>query len=276
VFTGVDIGLRSTALLLGGTERPVKGGKLQDQEGVGRRFADLGLTLGKDLWGGFRSELEANLQYDRFSLAREEKYRSPGFELPPSGLTKVLFAKGSWQSRGFQLRANFGLGQRPEGAYGTPEAPRRVPEDGAFRRWGGSLGYDRQLGSGTWLHGEGGFASGRAFDRFNAIDLGGLGGTVRIAGIRSGAVAADRLSFAKAGVVLPSGPGLRLTLTLDHARIRSLDDQQSYRFTGLGVVGDIPGFWWFTAVRVDLGAGLQSDVPGLKTVNGWVALLRVF
>jgi len=46
--------------------------------------------------------------------------------------------------------------------------------------------------------------------------------------------------------------------------------------SGLGLTGDLPGFWWFTSVRVDLGAGLQSDIAGVKTVNGYVALLRVF
>jgi hypothetical protein len=275
-FGGMDLGLRSTALFFSGTERPVERGKLADKDGVGRRFANLGTTLGRDLGAGFRAELEGGLLYDRYALAREEKYRTPGFELPPSGLTRTMTVEGSWQARGFQIRAYHGWGQRPDGAYGTAAQPQEVPEGGAFRRWGGSLGYDRKLSSGAWLHGEGGFAAGRAFDRFNALDIGGLGGTVRIAGIRSGAVAADRLSFAKAGVVLPSGPGLRLSLTLDHARVRALDDQKDYRFTGLGVAGDLPGFWWFTTVRVDLGAGLKSDIPGLRTVNGWVALLKVF
>jgi hypothetical protein len=275
-FAGVDVGFRSTALFLAGTERPVRQGRLLDKDGVGRRFVNLGVTFGRDLGAGFRTELEAGGHYDRFSLAREEKYRTPGFELPPSGLTRTLFAEASWQARGFQLRAYHGWGRRPEGSFGTAAEPQRIPEDGAFRRWGGSLGYDRQTGAGIWLHGEGGFASGRAFDRFNALDLGGLGGTVRIAGIRSGAIAADRLGYAKAGLVLPSGPGLRLSLTLDHAKIRSLDDQKDYRFTGLGVAGDLPGFWWFTTVRIDLGAGLHSDIPGLRTVNGWIALLKVF
>ena len=73
-----------------------------------------------------------------------------------------------------------------------------------------------------------------------------------------------------------SGPRLRLTLTLDHARARSLQDGETYGFTGLGAAGDLPGFWVFTALRVDLGVGLQSDIPGLRTVNGYVALLRVF
>lgn len=273
---GVDLGARSTALFLAGTERPVEQGKLQDKDGVGRRFANLEVTAGRDLGRGFRAEVEVQAQYDRFALAREDKYRTAGFELPPSGLTRALLAEASWQARGFQVKAYHGWGRRPDGVYGTAKEPQRIPEDGAFRRWGGSLGFDRQLASGAWLHGEGGLATGRAFDRFNALDLGGLGGTVRIAGIRSGAVAADRLGYAKAGVVLPSGPGLRLTLTLDHAQVRALDDRKDYRFTGLGVAGDLPGFWWFTTVRVDLGAGLHSDIPGLKTVNGWVALLRVF
>lgn len=272
---GFDFGARSTALLLAGTERPVRDGRLQDKDGVGRRFADLALSLGRDLGAGFRAELEARSQYERYSLAREEKYRTPGFELPPSGLTSTLFAEASWQARGFQVRGFHGWGRRPDGVYGTATSPQRVPDGGAFRRWGGSLGFDRQAG-GTWLHGEGGLLAGRGFDRFQAFDVGGLGGTVRIAGIRSGSVAADRLAYAKAGVALPSGPGLRLSFTLDHAQVRALDDRKDYRFTGLGVAGDIPGFWWFTTIRIDLGAGLHSDIPGLRTVNGWIALLRVF
>lgn len=276
VLGAFDVRGRATALLLPATERPVKGGELQDRDGVGRRFGNLSLALGRDLGLGFRLEAEGRLHYDRYGLAREEKYRTPGFELPPSGLTRALAAQASWQPGRFQVRSEYAWGQRPEGQYGTAADPQRVPDGGGFRRWGGSLGYDQPLEGGWWLHGEGGTASGRGFDRFSALDAGGLGGAVRVAGIRSGAVAADRLSYARAGLVLPSGPGLRLTFSLDHAWVRSLDDRQTYGLSGLGIAGDLPGFGWFTTVRVDLGIGLQSDIPGLKTVNGWVALLRVF
>ena len=96
------------------------------------------------------------------------------------------------------------------------------------------------------------------------------------AGYNTTLAPADRLNYAKAGVVLPSGPGLRLSFTLDHAQVRSLDDQKQYGCSGLGIAGDLPGFWWFTTLRVDLGVGLQSDIAGVKGVNGYVALLRVF
>jgi hypothetical protein len=276
IFGGFDFRGRAMALLLPSTERPVKMGQLLDRDGVGRRFANLSLALGRDLGMGFRMEFEGGAQYDRFSLAREEKYRTPDFKLPESGITRWLVTEGSWQAGGFQLRSQYGWGRRPSGDYGTPAHPQRIPEDGALRRWGGSVGYDRQMDAGWWIHGEGGVFSGRGFDRFDALDVGGLGGTVRVAGIRSGAVAADHLTYAKAGVVLPSGPGLRLSFTFDHARVRSLDDQQQYGLSGLGIAGDLPGFWWFTTLRVDLGVGLKSDIPGLRTVNGWIALLRVF
>ena len=138
------------------------------------------------------------------------------------------------------------------------------------------MSYDFQLDSGAWLHGEAGWASGSGFDRFKALSIGGVGGDVRIAGIRSNAITADRLSYAKAGMVFPSGPSMRLTLSLDQAEVRSLDNQKTYGFTGLGVAGDLPGFGWFTTVRVDLGAGLLSDLSGARSVNGFVAFLRVF
>jgi hypothetical protein len=270
-----DVSANATALLLKGTERPVLNGKLSDQDGVGRRFGMAGVELGRDLGAGFRLEGRGDFEYDNYSEG-DTKYRTPGYALPPSGLTRVGTLQGSWLFRGFQVRGFHGWGQRPEGAYGTVANPQAVPEGGAFRRWGGSLGLDRELQPGVWFHGEAGWAGGRAFDRFKALDVGGMGGAVRIAGIRANAISADQVSYAKTGLTIPTGPTLRLSLRLEHARARSLDDQKTYGVTGLGIAGDLPGFWVFTTVRLDLGLGLQSDIAGVKAVNGYVALLRVF
>ena len=274
-FGSFDFGANATAFLLKGTERPVANGKLLDRDGVGRRFGRLGLELGHDLGLGFRLEGRTDFAYDAFSEG-DSKYRTPGFALPPSGLTRTGTLQASWLFRGLQVRAYEGWGRRPEGTYGTAANLQSVPEDGAFRRWGGSLGLDRELTLGLWFHGEAGWAEGHAFDRFNALDVGGMGGTVRIAGIRANAVAADQLAYAKTSLAIPTGPKLRLSLSLEHARARSLDDGKTYGMSGLGISGDLPGFWWFTAVRVDLGIGLQSDIAGVKAANGYVALLRVF
>ena len=270
-----DVSADATAMLLKGTERPVENGRLSDQDGVGRRFGKFGLELGRDLGLGFRLEGRGDFEYDDFGEG-DIKYRTPGYQLPPSGLTRTGTLQGSWLFRGFQLRAYHGWGKRPEGTYGLASAPQEVPEGGDFRRWGGSLGLDREVVPGFWLHGEAGWASGRAFDRFKALDVGGLGGVVRIAGIRSNAITADRLVYGKTSLAIPTGPNLRLSLSLEYARARSLDDQKTYGMSGVGITGDLPGFWLFTAVRVDLGVGVQSDIAGVRTVNGYVALLRVF
>ena len=270
-----DVSANATALLLKGTERPVLNGKLADKDGVGRRFGMVGLELGRDLGAGFRLEGRGDFEYDDYSEG-DTKYRTPGYALPPSGLTRVGTLQGSWLFRGFQVRAFHGWGRRPEGTYGTVGNPQVVPEAGDFRRWGGSLGLDRELQPGFWFHGEAGWAGGRAFDRFKALDVGGMGGAVRIAGIRAHAISADQVTYAKTGLAIPTGPTLRLSLSLEHARARSLDDQKTYGVTGVGITGDLPGFWWFTSVRVDLGVGVQSDIAGVKAVNGYVALLRVF
>ena len=270
-----DVGANATVLLLKGTERPVQNGSLSNKDGVGRRFGMLGLELGHDLGLGFRLEGRGDFEYDAYSDG-DIKYRTPGYALPPSGLTRIGTLQGSWLFRGFQLRAFHGWGKRPEGSYGTAANPQVVPENGDFRRWGGSLGLDREAVPGFWFHGEAGWVGGRAFDRFKALDVGGMGGAVRIAGIRSNAIAADQVTYAKTGLTIPTGPTLRLSLSLEHARARSLDDGKTYGVSGVGISGDLPGFWWFTAVRVDLGVGVQSDIVGVKSVNGYVALLRVF
>ncbi len=272
---GFDVSANATALLLKGTERPVVKGGLSDKDGVGRRFGMAGLELGHDLGAGFRLEGRGDFEYDDYGLG-DSKYRTPGYALPPSGLTRIATLQGSWLFRGFQVRAYHGWGRRPDGTYGTVLNSQSVPDGGDFRRWGGSFSLDREVQPGFWFHGEAGWAGGQAFDRFKALDVGGLGGAVRIAGIRSNSIAADQVTYAKTGLTIPTGPALRLALSLEHARARSLDDQQTYGVTGLGITGDLPGFWWFTSVRVDLGVGLQSDIAGVKGVNGYVALLRVF
>jgi hypothetical protein len=273
---GFDLNAGLQAMLLPGTERPVRDGHLQDKEGVARRFGTLDLGLGRDLGAGFRLDLGARVRGDRYSLPWEKDYRTPGYVLPPSGFTRELRGGLSWLHRGFTLEGHYGAGRRPQGVYGAPEALQEVPDQGQFRRWGGRAGYDYRLETGAWLHGEGGLEGGKGFDRFQALDMGGTGGDVRVAGIRSHAIAADQLRFLKAGLVLPSGRNLRLTLTLDQAWLRSLDNQKTYAFTGLGAAGDLPGFGWFTSVRLDLGLGLYSTMPGVRSFNGYVALLRVF
>ncbi len=270
-----DVSANAAALLLNSTERPVVNGRLSDRDGVGRRFGMAGVELGHDLGLGFRLEGRVDFAYDAFSEG-DSKYRTPGYVLPPSGLTRVGTLQASWLFRGFQLRGFHGWGKRPEGTYGLASNPQVVPEGGDFRRYGGSLGLDREVTPGFWFHGEAGWVGGHAFDRFNALDVGGFGGVVRIAGIRSHAIAADQVAYAKTGLAIPTGPSLRLAVSLEHARARSLDDGKTYGLSGVGLTGHLPGFWWFTAVRVDLGVGVQSDIAGVKAVTGFVALLRVF
>lgn len=270
---GLDLNMNAAMMLLSGDERPVKDGRLLEKDAVGRRFGVLSLEAGRDLGRGFRAELQGRFEYDRYGEARE--YRTDGFILPPSGWTQELRGELSWLWRGFQARGHYGKGSRPEGEYGAPGELQSIADAGAFRRWGGSLGLDRQLSPGLWFSAQVGVSSGSGFDRFNALEVGGLGGGA-VAGIRSHALAADRLGSAKVNLTFPSGPNLRLTVGLEHAQARGLDDGRTYRFSGASATGDLPGFGWFTACRVNLGVGLTSDVPGVRTVNGMFTVLRVF
>jgi hypothetical protein len=274
VGAGFDLSAQAQFGVLPSTQRPVRNGRLVDGEGVGVSSGTLALGLAHDLGAGFLLGGRADLEYDHYRKPLKDDNWTPGFILPPSGWNRQLTGELSWLHKGFRLAGSYGEGRRPEGIYGMPSAFQHTTP--TYRRWGGSAGYDFQVGQGSWLHGEVGYLGGEGFDRFQSLDLGGLGGNVRVAGIRTNAVVADQLSYAKAGVVLPTGPRLRLTVTLDQAWFRALDDRKTYDLTGLGVAGDLPGFWWFTTVRVDLGVGLASSMPGVRSFNGFVALLRVF
>lgn len=268
---GFGLNLDSALLLYPAGERPVINGKLSDKDEVARRFGTLNLNLGHDLGKGFRFEAMARFEYDHYSETKDDAAKTPGFALPPSGLTKELRGELGWLYRGFQVQGFYGKGQRPEGIYGTPDNPQSVPLEGRFTRWGGNVSYDHQLKNGLWLHGSGGVVGGDGFDRFKSLNLNGI-----VSGMRSNSITADHVVYARLGAVLPAGPNLRLSVYLDHGEARSLDDQKTYGLTGLGIAGDLPGFWWFTALRLDLGIGLKSDIAGVKTVNGFIALLRVF
>lgn len=258
------------------TDRPTKDGKLLDKDGVARQSGQVSVNVGRDLGLGFRARIQGRGVYNRYSDAKEEKYRTPGFVIPPSGMTMGLSGELTWMRSGFQLRGNYGEGKRPDGAFGPPDDVRPIADGGRYKVWGARAAYDLRLKSIAWIRGEIGLEGGRGFDRFLSMDIGGMGGSGSVAGIRNNALATDRIQYASLGYVFPASPMFRISCNIDHARAKSMDDQKTYRFTGLGLAGDIPGFWWFTTIRADIGIGLQSDIPKTKTVNGFIALLRVF
>ncbi|MBI3129936.1 MAG: hypothetical protein HYZ13_01125 [Acidobacteria bacterium] len=273
---GLDASFSGTALFLKSDERPVKDGKLLNQDAVGHLFGNFRTGLSRELGAGFHLEADAIFDYDKYSRPRDEKYETPGYLLPPSGWTREGRLSASWLGAGFQLRGYHGWGRRPEGTFGAPTELHAIPEGGRFTRWGGTMGQSVELGTRTWLKLQAGLDGGRNFDRFNSLQVGGAFGGGAVSGIRANALAADRILRGAADIAVPTGPRIRLTLGLQYARARSLDDQKYYSFSGLKVGGDLPGWGWFTTFRVDLGIGLQSDIPGVKTVNGYIAALRLF
>ena len=273
---GFDLGVSASGGLLAFTDRPAKDGNLLDKDGVARQSGQISIGVGRDLGLGFRARLQGRGIYNRYSDAKEEEYRTPGYVIPPSGMTLGLSGELTWLRSGFQLRGNYGEGKRPNGAFGPPDDVRPLANDGRYKTWGALAACDLRLNSFAWIHGEVGVDGGSGFDRFLSLGLGGMGGIGRVAGIRGGAVETDKIQYASIGYIFPASQMLRFSCSIDHARARSMDDQKTYGFTGLGIAGDIPGFWWFTTIRADIGIGLQSDIPGLKSVNGFIALLRVF
>lgn len=263
-----DFSAKATAMLWPIPERPVANGQLSGRDAVDRSFLKTSFTLGRDLGAGFRFEGSGLFDYNRFRRTKDEDHETPGYAVPPSGWQRGWQGTLGWQFRGFQVKGLYGGGSRPEGTYGTGQA---IPEEGRFRYWGGSLGFDHRLESNWMLHVEVGHIAGWGFDRFLQ-----LGGEARVEGVNTAAVPSDRTAYGKVAVGLPASRFLRLTVAVDHARLRAVDNGETYGFTGLGIAGDVPGFGWFTTIRMNLGVGLQSDIDGLKGVQGYLALLRVF
>ncbi|WLT30632.1 hypothetical protein [Geothrix sp. PMB-07] len=270
-FLGLDFSASGALSIFGGTDRPVKDGKQLDKDGVQRRSQNLELGLGRDLGAGFRLDLKGQFQHNAFSDPKEDKYKTPGFLNPPSGWTRLGGAGLTWQFEGFHLQGTYLKGLRPDGSYGAPGDVQAVPDQGRLVRWDTGAMFDHELAKGVWFTANVGHAGGEGFDRFQPLSFDG-----RVSGIKPYAVVADRMTYGGFNIAFPTGPNLRLTLGLDHGQAHSLTDQKTYGFTGLKVAGDLPGFWWFTTIRVDLGAGLQSDVKGVKTVNGMISFLHLF
>ena len=267
---GFDFHVGTELTALGGTERPVVNGVLQDRDGVKRRTQSLNLDLARELGAGFRLTLASRFAYDQFSDPKEDKYKTPGFLNPASGLNSFGQGQLTWQRAGWSVRSYYGQGRRPDGLWGAPSALQTTPDQGRYSRWGGAVAYDVDLGGGVWLQTTLGEATGKGFDRFQAIAFDGM-----VSGIKSHAIVADQLSYAALRLTVPTGPRLRLNFGLDHGIARSQDEQKTYGFTGLNVAGDLPGFWVFTAVRLQLGLGLQSDIQGMRTVTGMVTFIRL-
>ena len=263
---GLDFNASAETLLVPLIQRPVKAGKELDRDAVNRFGGAASLTLGRDLGAGFRLEGLGLFRYDHYQEAKS--YWTQGFTLPDSGFTREWRGQLSWQRSEFHLSGYWGTGQSPDGPYGAPGELQTIPNQGRFQRWGGSVAYDHRFQDNWWLGGRWALASGQGFDRFNSLGVG-------VDGIRA-YLSSDRLQQAQLSLTLPPSRNFRLKLTLEHGLARSLDDQKNYGFSGLNASGTLPGFWWFTTTQVNLGVGLQSDIPGMRTVNGTIVLLKVF
>lgn len=267
---GVDLSARAAAMLWPGTERVVRNGALVDGEAVDHSGGSGRIALGRDLGAGFRIEAAGTFGYDHYKNTQDKDHKTEGFALPPSGWSQGWRSSLNWQFRGFQLQGFYGENHRPDGTYGTLDNPQSIPDGGRSAFWGGSLGLDHQLESRWQVHGELGHETARGVDRF--LDL---SEDARAVGMRALPVA-DRLDYAQVTLTLPPTPSVRLSTSLNHSRMRAVDDQKTYRFTGLTLSGDLPGFGWFTTIRVDLQSGLQSDIPGNRSLRGYLMLLKVF
>lgn len=251
-------------------DQPVVHGQLQDRDGVQQRSQAAGVDLSRDLGLGLRFNLSENVVFNDYTTPGDRRYVTPGFTNPATGFNTFTQGQLTWQRSGLSLRTYYGEGHRPDRPWGEAGALQAVPEAGRYQRWGGAAVYDVELGRDLWLQTTLGEATGRAFDRFQAIPFDGL-----VSGIKPDTLVADQVAYGQVRVTVPTGPSLRLNLALDHGVARSQDDQKHYGFTGLSIAGDLPGFWWFTAVNVAMGIGLQSDIPGLRSVNGMITFIRL-
>lgn len=281
VVADLDLNLDGFNTFLPLPVMPVQQGQVLRHDQVNDYYGTLNVGLSRDLGAGFRGQVEARFRADAYAvrgaLLGESlmSYATPGFQPPPGGLSREARGQLLWQKAGVQVAGYYGAGHRPAGDYGLAEAPQPVAADGQFRRWGLSAGYDLALAGKSMLHLEAGDLGGTGVDRFKPLDVRDLGNAT-IVGFSPFVFTCEHANYQKLAYVLPPRRDLRLTVGLEQAQIRALDDQRRYALTALALTGDLPGFWKFTSTRIDLGAGLRSTLAGARTVTGSVMFLRVF
>lgn len=145
------------------------------------------------------------------------------------------------------------------------------PAEDAWTRARAAVLYEKALDPLARLRLEGEYWAGWHVDRFSAPSPGRFGG-VRLRGIATGAVQAQRLGVARASLALPFGSTLRAEIGVDAAWAR--EARSGYRrrpLSGVGVSATLPGPW---ETLVQGSVGIPLATPGRRTPAIDLFLLR--
>lgn len=240
-------------------------GEKQDRETIEQTRQRLGLGLGTTLG---RVRLTMDLGVDRWDFRRADDTaaefvlprdtwewlgRLDG-ELPVGPATLTVSVERGWRQR-WQ-------------AWGLDGAE---PAEDAWTRARAALLYERALNPLARLRLEGEYWAGWHVDRFSAPSPARFGG-VRLRGIATGTVQAERLGVVRASLAVPVSARLRAEVGVDAGWAR--EERSGYRhrpLSGVGLSATIPGPWG-TLVEGSLGVPLAT--PGRHTPTVDLFLLR--
>lgn len=174
--------------------------------------------------------------------------------LPVGAATLTVAAERGWRQRW----GRWGL----EGAEDSEDV---------WTRARASLLYEKALNPLARLRLEGEYWAGWGVDRFSAPSPGRFG-SVRLRGIATGAVVAERLALVRAAVAVPVSSTLRAEVGVDAGWAR--EERSGYRhrpLSGCGVSATLPGPW---DTLVQGSVGLPLATPGRRTPTVEFFVLR--
>ncbi|HPC81902.1 MAG TPA: hypothetical protein P5234_00525 [Thermoanaerobaculaceae bacterium] len=260
-----ELTLRGFVQLLPFASTVSERGRKQDGETIESTRQRLGLGLSTTLG---RVRLTADAGAERWDFRRADD-TARGFVLPPDTWewTGRLEAAVPLGPATLSAAAERGWRQhwRAWGLEGN-----QAPED-AWTRARIALLYEKALNPLARLRVEGEHWAGWHVDRFSAPSPARFGG-IRLRGIASGAVQAERLSVVRSSLAVPVSTTLRAEVGLDAGWVR--DDRSGYRrrpLSGVGVSATVPGPW---GTLVQGAVGMPLATPGKRSPTIELFLLR--
>lgn len=232
--------------------------------GEGVRALPLSLTLraGHPIFGFGKLDLGLDISHISYQRAEET---DPAFIIPSNTYVLTPSLSARYDRWGYSLATNYEMGMRSDWEpWGYLDEFDEDHQD--YARYSATLGKSIHLPNFQRVGLELNYLDGEHLDRFSKYELGPFG-AMRVRGISSGAVRAEKAILGHLSYGLVFSQQFRLEAFYDHALID--DATAGYRrepFQGVGIGGQTIGPFG-TILRIDIGKSVGRNAQGDFTAN---------